>query len=109
MNKKKCFWFLPETLQTFKSCKVCLAIVLFLFCSPYLFAQSPIINYAHYVIDTLTSPYMDGRGYVDSGEWKAATFIRNEFKKDSLRTFKNSHFQTDVFNVNVFPGKMKVT
>jgi len=51
---------------------------------------------------------MDGRDYVDSGEWKAATFIRNEFRKDSLLKFTNSYFQPFFFDVNVFPGDMKV-
>lgn len=76
--------------------------------SPCTSAQSPVLTYAHYVVDTLTSHSMNGRGYLDSSDWKAATFIRNEFKKDSLLNFKGSYFQSYSINTNEFPGKMSV-
>ena len=71
-------------------------------------AQSPVMKYAREIIDTLTSPYMNGRGYVDSGEWKAAVFIRDELKKDSVLKFRNSYFQNFLMDANVFPGNMHV-
>jgi aminopeptidase YwaD len=71
-------------------------------------AQSPVLNYAHYVIDTLTSRTMDGRGYVDSSDFKAATFIQHEFEEIKLQSFTSDYFQPFTFDANVFPGKMKL-
>lgn len=77
--------------------------------SPFIFAQSPILTYAHYVIDTLTSSTMNGRGYVDSADFKAATFIQHEFQKLKLQSFTPGYFQEFHFDTNVFPGKMEVS
>ena len=96
-------------LCNFSRCDVRLVFFFSLFTFHLSLAQSPTLDYAHYIIDTLTSPYMDGRGYVDSGEFKAATFIRNEFSKDSLLQFRNSYFQPMFLDVNIFPGEMKLT
>ncbi|HYV93205.1 MAG TPA: M28 family peptidase [Chitinophagales bacterium] len=71
-------------------------------------AQSPVLTYAHYVIDTLTSRTMDGRGYVDSSDFKAATFIQHEFQNMDVRPFTGDFFQPFTFDANVFPGKMKL-
>jgi hypothetical protein len=71
-------------------------------------AQSPVITYAHSVIDTLASPAMDGRGYVDSADFKAATFIQHEFQKLKLLSFTTDYFQPFHLDVNVFPGKMNL-
>ncbi|MEO5673739.1 MAG: M28 family peptidase [Chitinophagales bacterium] len=71
-------------------------------------AQSPVISYAHSVIDTLTSPAMDGRGYVDSADFNAATFIQHEFQKLKLLSFTTDYFQPFYLDVNVFPGKMNL-
>lgn len=72
------------------------------------FAQSQVLSYAHYVIDTLTSPVMDGRGYVDSSDYKAATFIQHEFRMIDLQSFTENYFQPIYFDVNTFPGEMEL-
>ncbi len=69
-------------------------------------AQSPVIEYAQDVIDTLSSRTMDGRGYVDSSDYKAATFIQHEFQKLNLQSFTPDYFQPFQTDVNVFTGKM---
>jgi hypothetical protein len=70
--------------------------------------QSAVLDYAHYVIDTLTSPAIDGRGYVDSSDYKAARFIRNEFEKMMLKPLSENYFQTFTLSANTFPAEMKV-
>ncbi len=65
-------------------------------------------EYAIKVIDTLASPAMHGRGYVENGEKKAARFIAGEFKSFGLKNFNSSYFQTFNFPVNTFPGQMEV-
>ncbi len=70
--------------------------------------QSAVLDYARNVIDTLTSPTMNGRGYVDSSDYKAATFIRNEFAAMQLKPLSENYFQTFTFSANTFPGEMKV-
>ena len=66
------------------------------------------IRYENYV-DTLSSNYFKGRGYVDNGHLKAAKFISNEFQRIGLDSITSSgylqHFKT---NVNTFPTEIKL-
>ncbi|MCY7410557.1 MAG: M28 family peptidase [Chitinophagales bacterium] len=71
-------------------------------------AQTQTLTYAHYVIDTVTSKEMNGRGYVDSADFKAATFIQHEFQNSNLQSFTADYFQPFKFSANTFPGKMEV-
>jgi len=67
------------------------------------------IQYAHRVIDTLTSPSMHGRGYVNKGDKIAAEWIKNEFQKNFLQPVGEDYFQKFNFPVNTFPKKMEVS
>lgn len=58
-------------------------------------------KYQRYLVDTLASPYFDGRGYVNNGAQHASEFITNQF--DSLG-LTNSMNQSLPIQVNVFPG-----
>lgn len=69
------------------------------------FAQE---NKVQHYLDTLCSPYMAGRGYVDSGHYKAAEFIADEFKKIGLSPIGKSYFQKFPIDVNTFPGELKI-
>ncbi len=69
------------------------------------FAQE---NKVQQYLDTLCSPYMAGRGYVDSGHYKAAEFIANEFKEIGLASINDSYFQKFPINVNTFPGELRI-
>ena len=62
-------------------------------------------KYQRYLVDTLASPYFDGRGYVNNGAKKAADFISNQF--DSLG-LTHSINQTFPIQVNIFPGKLNL-
>ena len=71
------------------------------------FAQD--IDYARSIIDTLASPSMEGRGYVNGGDRKAAAFISNEYEKNGLKNFGNNYYQKFEIAVNTFPGKANIS
>lgn len=83
-------------------------LFLFLLLSPVTNAQNKART--KQIIDTLTAPYFGGRGYVDSGDWRAARFIASEFKKAGLQPLpkQNSYFQSFTLPVNTFPGKLSL-
>jgi hypothetical protein len=61
------------------------------------------------ITEVLCSDSLFGRGYVKDGVNKAADYIASEFNKSGLNPyFKDSYFQAFKFDVNTFPGKMKV-
>jgi hypothetical protein len=60
-------------------------------------------NYAQQIIDTLCSEAFDGRGYVNSGDQKAAAFIKDKFISAGLRPLANDYYHQFRFNVNTFP------
>ncbi len=62
------------------------------------------LNYAHGVINSLTSPSMHGRGYVNDGCKIAADYIKQQFDSLHLQTFDNNSFQEFSFPVNTFPS-----
>lgn len=62
-------------------------------------------EYAQFVIDTLSSPYYFGRGYLQNGDGKAASFIREEFSKAGLIPFAGNYYHPFKLNVNTFPSE----
>lgn len=72
-------------------------------------SQAQDIDYARRIIDTLSSPTMEGRGYVNGGDRKAAAFISNEFEKDGLKSFGIDYFQRFAIAINTFPGKANIS
>lgn len=82
-----------------------LIVILFLY-PIILFSQD--IKYAHYVIDTLSSPALHGRGYTFNADKMASEFIANELIKFKIAPFNVSYFQDFLINTNVFPDKMFV-
>lgn len=84
--------------------------VILLFC--FFFAvnsYSQDINYARRIIDTLASPSLEGRGYVNDGDRKAAKFIRREFQKDGLFSFGNGYSQKFEIPINTLPGNANIS
>jgi aminopeptidase YwaD len=67
------------------------------------------MQYARKVVDTLASPSMHGRGYVNDGDKIAATYLENEFRRLGIRSFDKSYRQEFTMSVNTFPGKMKLS
>ncbi len=78
-------------------------VLLVCFCIPAaLFSQDKV--YARKIVDTLTSPFFSGRGAIDQGEHKAASYIAQEFKRQGLKSFEESYFQEFLSPINTFPG-----
>lgn len=73
----------------------------------YTFAQEK--TYARQIVDTLASPALKGRGYVDKGDRLAAEYIRAEFRKLGLKGFTDDYFQKFTMPVNTFPGHLKLS
>ncbi len=65
-------------------------------------------TYARQVIKKLCSKELLGRGYVNDGVNKAASYISKEMKSIGLSKFGKSYSQFYSFPVNTFPGKMSV-
>ena len=80
--------------------------ILFLFGFKIGFAQQ---EYARDVLNTLCSDDYKGRGYVDSGDVKAAEFIAEELKQLGVAPVnKEGYFQDYSFGVNTFPYPIEV-
>lgn len=61
-------------------------------------------DYARKIIDTLCSPHYDGRGYVNDGDVRSATFIKDELIRIGVEPgINDDYFQTYSFGVNTFP------
>jgi aminopeptidase YwaD len=71
-----------------------------------LYAQD--IEYARRIIRDLSSPEMNGRGYVKKGDYKAAKYISREFKLIGLESFTKGYLQPFSVSVNTFPGIMRL-
>ena len=71
-------------------------------------ASAQNVEYAHLMLNKLTSEKYHGRGYVKNGDSKAAKFIAKQFKKDKLNKFNDSFFQKYSFPINSFPNELEV-
>lgn len=65
-------------------------------------------DYQQFIVSTLASPNMDGRGYVNDGSSKAAAFIASQYDSLQLETIHNSYFQEFKMKVNRFPAKVQL-
>ncbi len=65
-------------------------------------------GYAKYVIDSLCSPHLHGRGYVFKGDRIAARFIASEFSNYQLKKPDTSYFQAFNININTFPSNIEL-
>jgi Zn-dependent M28 family amino/carboxypeptidase len=72
-----------------------------------LFSQDT--TYARQVIRKLASKEFSGRGYVNDGVNKAASFLTTEMKQIGLAKFGKSYSQFYNMRVNTFPGSMAVS
>lgn len=67
------------------------------------------LTFARSLIDTLSSSAMEGRGYVNEGDRKAALFLKGVMETNGLRPFRNGYLQEYTFPMNNLPGNMKVS
>jgi aminopeptidase YwaD len=61
------------------------------------------LDYAKPIMDTLCSPQMHGRGYVQDGVNKAANYLATKMKEIGLKNFDNTYFQDYAFPINTIP------
>lgn len=64
--------------------------------------------YVQKIVRDLSSPAMHGRGYVKSGDTKAAQYLEKEMKKAGLLAFNNDFVQRYTFSINTFPGRLEL-
>lgn len=65
--------------------------------------KSDVLKYARVVVDTLCSPSMHGRGYVNKGDSIAADYIKKEFEKFGIKPMGKEFYQMFTLAVNTFP------
>lgn len=66
------------------------------------------LKYARKVVDTLASPSMHGRGYVNDGDKVAANYLKKQFESFKLESFGKDYYQKFTLNVNAFQGAMQI-
>lgn len=64
--------------------------------------------YAHKIVNKLCAKKMKGRGYVDKGDYQAATFLAKEMKRIGLKPLFNNYLQEYSFPINTFPGTLSL-
>lgn len=62
--------------------------------------QDSALNYPKEIIQKLTSDEFSGRGYTDSGMWRASEFVALEFEKAALKKIGDSYFQEFLMPIN---------
>lgn len=62
-----------------------------------------VYRYGRKIVDTLASPSMHGRGYVNDGDKIAAKYLENELRSFGLKNFNNTYRQEFHLSVNTFP------
>jgi len=72
------------------------------------FSQTDVLKYAHRIIDTLASPSMHGRGYVNKGDSIAADYIKKEFEKIGVKPIGKEFEHRFCFPIYTFPIKMEI-
>jgi aminopeptidase YwaD len=61
-------------------------------------------EYARKIVDTLASPYMGGRGYIDHGNERASKYLNDQFKSLGLLQFGDSYLQKFEYPINTYPS-----
>jgi hypothetical protein len=59
-------------------------------------------------IQDLTAPAMHGRGYVQQGELRAATYLGSRFKRLGLQPLAPRYTQPFSLDINTFPGRLQL-
>ncbi len=60
------------------------------------------------VIDTLASPSMHGRGYVNNGDRIAANYLCQRYQEIGLQSFGKTYLQNFEMDINTFPKHLKL-
>lgn len=65
------------------------------------------LSYARNVVDSLASPAMSGRGYVNNANARASAFIMEQMQLHGLKAIGGSFLQPFSIPMNTFPGKVE--
>ena len=79
------------------------SLLIILISTFYLSSRAQNREFAQQTIDELCSEKYAGRGYINSGDLKAAQFISNRFEAMGLKSFSKNYFQKFRLNVNTIP------
>lgn len=60
------------------------------------------------IIDTLSSPSMHGRGYVNNGDRIAANYLCQRYEAIGLQPFGKTYLQSFEMDINTFPKHLKL-
>ncbi len=63
-------------------------------------------TFAKGIIRTLASPEMEGRGFANRADLKAANFIASVMGKNNVEPLNHTYFHTYPFSANTFPGEI---
>jgi len=63
-------------------------------------------EYARFILDTLCDPSLDGRGFYNQGEKRAAEFIKGQFQELGLKKVGDSYLQEFNLSTNAIVGKL---
>ncbi len=69
----------------------------------------PNVTRARRTIEELAAPKMHGRGYVQQGEYRAASYLRGRLRQLGLQPLAPDYTQPFTLDVNTFPGKISLT
>ncbi|MDD5569737.1 MAG: M28 family peptidase [Bacteroidales bacterium] len=64
------------------------------------------IDFAKKIIDTLCSPSMYGRGFINEGDKIAANYIKDRYNEIKLKPFNDDYFQYFNVSLNVLPKRV---
>lgn len=74
-----------------------------------LHVRSQELSFPRSMVDTLASPWVYGRGYVNKGDSIAASIIAMQLAEIGLKAFDQGYYQPFRLDINTFPGKMEVS
>lgn len=60
-------------------------------------------------IKELTSSKYHGRGAALNGDHRAAEYLENQYKEIGIKPISQTYFQSFLYNINTFPGKLKLS
>ncbi len=86
----------------------CHTLILFLLVCALQVQAQQVLSEAQHIIDTLSSSAMFGRGYVNNGDRKAATYIYNYLTLESTLSSQNVILQKVPISINTFPSAMEL-
>ena len=87
---------------------LCAWVLVLISSPPLVFAQN-YIEEAQSIVDSLTSPYFEGRGYVNNGDSLAADYIATTFEEAGIPPFLETYYQDFSLTAPLYPEAPTLT